>query len=322
MKSPRHKAITAAALLLLAAVPALAQHEDISIYSTANGSGTLVIDYDFGPRQRVTNRLPGGMCPGGSCFYSSTNPGFVTPRNDEPGEGLFALNGGTPISFVVQAIAEGTSVKLGSFVVDAPGESTLIGVVDIHRHPEWQVEAPDGTIDDFPVTFLLRDTSGTYDDSEPVTLVLTNDTSSPSQLGLLFGNTAYAAALTLAIFFLGLSLGSYAWGNRAARSKQPLRTYALLELGIALAALGYFALLRKLQPQRHGETETTGTDSALRLVADCLESALSVPPWLRASAVKPGWSFLILISGMFFRTPREIRRSLAVMIRRPSVCAS
>jgi len=63
------------------------------------------------------------------------------------------------------------------------------------------------------------------------------------QLGLLFGNTAQAAAATLAVFFLGLSLGARAWGRRAANSPNPMRAFAGLELAIAASALLYFALL-------------------------------------------------------------------------------
>lgn len=63
------------------------------------------------------------------------------------------------------------------------------------------------------------------------------------QLGLLFGNTAQAAAATLAVFFLGLSVGARTWGNRAARSANPLGTYALLEIAIAASAVLYFGLL-------------------------------------------------------------------------------
>jgi spermidine synthase len=63
------------------------------------------------------------------------------------------------------------------------------------------------------------------------------------QLGLLFGNTAQAAAATLAVFFLGLSAGARAWGERAARSANPLRGYALLEIAIPVSALLYFGLL-------------------------------------------------------------------------------
>jgi len=39
--------------------------------------------------------------------------------------------------------------------------------------------------------------------------------------GLLFGNTAYAAALTLAIIFTGLALGSWVWGERSRTVRNP-----------------------------------------------------------------------------------------------------
>ena len=62
------------------------------------------------------------------------------------------------------------------------------------------------------------------------------------ELGLLFGNTAYASATTLAVFFAGLSAGGYFWGQRAAQTASPLRVYAWLEFGIGLAALSYFLI--------------------------------------------------------------------------------
>jgi spermidine synthase len=62
------------------------------------------------------------------------------------------------------------------------------------------------------------------------------------QLGLLFGSTAHASATTLAIFFLGLALGSRIWGRRAARTARPLSAYAALEIGIAASAAAYFVL--------------------------------------------------------------------------------
>ena len=53
------------------------------------------------------------------------------------------------------------------------------------------------------------------------------------QLGRLFGVTAYASSTTLAVFFLGLSLGGWIFSRIAPRLRNPLRTYAWLELGIA-----------------------------------------------------------------------------------------
>lgn len=62
-------------------------------------------------------------------------------------------------------------------------------------------------------------------------------------LGLLFGNTAQAASTTLAAFFLGLTTGGWFWARRSAALERPLRTYALLELAIALSAAPFFLLV-------------------------------------------------------------------------------
>ncbi len=64
------------------------------------------------------------------------------------------------------------------------------------------------------------------------------------ELGLLFGNTAHAAATTLAVFFLGLAGGGRFFGAKAAGTRRPLRAYALLEIGIASSALLYFLVTR------------------------------------------------------------------------------
>ncbi len=63
------------------------------------------------------------------------------------------------------------------------------------------------------------------------------------ELGLLFGNDAYAVATTLAAFFLGIAMGSAVFGRRAHRYARPLLAYAGVEVGVAAAALLYFGLL-------------------------------------------------------------------------------
>lgn len=55
--------------------------------------------------------------------------------------------------------------------------------------------------------------------------------------GLIFGNTTLALSLVLAAFMLGLAAGGMILGRRADRIVNPLRTYALLELGVGLTAL-------------------------------------------------------------------------------------
>ncbi len=75
------------------------------------------------------------------------------------------------------------------------------------------------------------------------------------ELGRLFGVTAYATATTLGVFFLGLALGGLVWGKRAESVKNPLRTYAQLEVGIAASAVLYlllFDLYRGLQSSIFG----------------------------------------------------------------------
>ncbi len=79
------------------------------------------------------------------------------------------------------------------------------------------------------------------------------------QLGLLFGNTAYAVALTLAVFFAGLAAGGWFWGRRCQRLVNPMRTCGWLELGIAACGVLILAaplVIEHVYPmvyQRHGE---------------------------------------------------------------------
>ena len=69
--------------------------------------------------------------------------------------------------------------------------------------------------------------------------------------GNVFGNTIYSASLVVAVFMIGLGAGGYlfgAWADRryATRPHTLLRTYAYVELAIALLALGVSALLPHL----------------------------------------------------------------------------
>src|SRR5512144_1507968 len=56
-------------------------------------------------------------------------------------------------------------------------------------------------------------------------------------LGLVFGATTIAISAVLAAFMGGLATGSALGGPLARRLKNPLRTYALIEIGIGLYAL-------------------------------------------------------------------------------------
>ena len=60
------------------------------------------------------------------------------------------------------------------------------------------------------------------------------------ELSLLFGNSAQAAAATLAAFFTGIAAGNAYWGKRASKLARPLLVYGVLELCVTISAILYF----------------------------------------------------------------------------------
>ena len=97
------------------------------------------------------------------------------------------------------------------------------------------------------------------------------------QIGLLFGNTSQAAGATLTSFFAGLAAGSWVLGRRVSKERNPMRTYAWLEFGIAITALLYFAILwlfQAIYPAIHQNTDP----GALRLLIKFALSLLLVFP--------------------------------------------
>jgi spermidine synthase len=68
------------------------------------------------------------------------------------------------------------------------------------------------------------------------------------RLSLTFGVTVFATSTVLAAFMAGLGLGSWLVGRRIDRARNPVRVYALLEIGIGLYALGVGPLFDALTP--------------------------------------------------------------------------
>ncbi len=62
----------------------------------------------------------------------------------------------------------------------------------------------------------------------------------------LVGASTPAAAIVLAVYFLGLTLGNWLYGWRLAGRGSPLKIYAALELGVALWALALISLAAPL----------------------------------------------------------------------------
>ena len=98
------------------------------------------------------------------------------------------------------------------------------------------------------------------------------------ELGLLFGSTAQAAALTIAVFFAGLGTGGWFWGRRAAGLADSLRGFGLLEVGVAITALGHFMLVdayHAAYPLIHG---LAATSPALDTLAKAVVAAVILFP--------------------------------------------
>jgi len=107
------------------------------------------------------------------------------------------------------------------------------------------------------------------------------------QLGLLFGNTSYAAAATLSAFFLGLAAGALLWGRRAAWMGNPLRWYAILEAGIALTAPLYFLFLPLYHLVYPLTFQAVGVSPVAIAVKFCLSLLLVFPPALLMGGTVP-----------------------------------
>ena len=70
-------------------------------------------------------------------------------------------------------------------------------------------------------------------------------------LGLVFGVSSFAVATVVAVFLLGLGLGSYFFGRWSERARDPLRVYLYVELGIALTSLIAYLVIETLPVYRY-----------------------------------------------------------------------
>jgi spermidine synthase len=74
----------------------------------------------------------------------------------------------------------------------------------------------------------------------------------------IFGATILAVSTVLAAFMTGLALGSYYLGKKGDKTENPLKRYAIYEVGIGLAALVTLALLDQIAPLSVWMTQTFG----------------------------------------------------------------
>jgi len=110
-----------------------------------------------------------------------------------------------------------------------------------------------------------------------------------------FGSTAIAVGTVLAAFMSGLALGGWFIGKAADRSASPLRLYASLEIGIALAALLSHTLLRLFNPVHLALHDLFGFSSfAFAVARFVLAFVLVMAPTILMGATLPVLSRLLL----------------------------
>jgi spermidine synthase len=118
-------------------------------------------------------------------------------------------------------------------------------------------------------------------------------------LGLVFGVSSFAVATVVAVFLLGLGLGSWLFGRLSERTGDPLKLYMTVELGIAaLSLVSYFVieelpLYRTLYEYAYNHLDFYGM-SLVRLLLSVL---VLLPPVLLIGGTLP------LVSKYFLTVP-------------------
>jgi len=95
-------------------------------------------------------------------------------------------------------------------------------------------------------------------------------------LALFIGSTGRAHVMTLAVFMGGLALGSWVFGRRVDRIRNPLGLYIALELGIGLLGLAYPVLFEPYRTGFIAIARALGLSASALMAAKLLFCALTV----------------------------------------------
>jgi spermidine synthase len=121
---------------------------------------------------------------------------------------------------------------------------------------------------------------------------------------LQFGSTVYAISTVLAVFFLGLALGSRVIGDLTARSTKPLATYGGLELLLAALALATLPALVRAEGAYDATLAAGGFAARFPwLVRASLVGLVLLPPTFLMGGTVP------LMCRGFVRDEREVGRA-------------
>jgi len=121
-------------------------------------------------------------------------------------------------------------------------------------------------------------------------------------LGLVFGVSSFAVATVVAVFLLGLGLGGYAFGRWSERTRDPLRIYMYVELGIAATSLLSYLVIETLPVYRYLYEYAYNNLGFYGLSVARLALSLIVllPPVFLIGGTMP------LIAKYFLRTPENL----------------
>lgn len=141
-------------------------HGHIEIGSTAPESGALAMELPF-----TTVEVTESAEVGSFTLWSSTDPAIATIEEDEPGEGLYQIADGVPVSLELTALDDGVRFTYGGVTLDQPGAAVVLGVAPFHDHGQWEVVLPQGVHEgEFDISF--RFTSPPFAPSEAATFTL------------------------------------------------------------------------------------------------------------------------------------------------------
>lgn len=170
-------ALLVAASLTLASAGAARAHGvggSMRVGSTADGGGALVASYDFASAQAVSFSLQIGP----TALYSAIVPSFDAITDDDPANGLYALNANVQVKVELTAFEPGkTSMNVNGTTLDTIGESAVLGTGTAwHQHPTWQLllTLPAGEHGSGSLSFKLTTTAAGYSASQVYTVVLSN----------------------------------------------------------------------------------------------------------------------------------------------------
>lgn len=126
-------------------------------------------------------------------------------------------------------------------------------------------------------------------------------------LGLVFGVSSFAVATVVAVFLLGLGLGSYFFGRWSEHAKDPLRIYVYVELGIAVLSMLSYLVIDALSVYRYVYEYAYNNLGlyGLSLVRLALSIVVLLPPVFLIGGTMP------LIAKYFLTAPQQLGSSFS-----------